>query len=130
LRYEVAICIQTGDIVWIYGPFPCGKWPDIKIFRWNLKLCLAPVEMVEADRGYKGNPSVHNSDNVVSRTDAKAKKLALARHETVNHRLKQWGCLRQTFRHDCHKHKDVFAGVAVITQLAFENGESPFQCRY
>lgn len=32
VRYEVAVCIQTGWIVWINGPYPCGAWPDIKIF--------------------------------------------------------------------------------------------------
>ncbi len=109
---------------------PCGEWPDIKIFRRNLKHRLADGEMVEADRGYKGDPRVRNSDNVVSRTDARAKTRARARHETVNRRLKQWGCLKQTFRHDRHKHKEVFAVVAVITQLAFDNGEGPFQCCY
>jgi hypothetical protein len=50
LRYEVAICIQTGDMVWINGPFMCGNPPDLKIFPWNLKHRLAPGEMVEADR--------------------------------------------------------------------------------
>ena len=31
LRYEVAICIKTGCIVWVIGPFPAGEWPDRKI---------------------------------------------------------------------------------------------------
>jgi len=34
LRYEIGICIVTGWIVWINGPFPCGPfpcgaWPDM-----------------------------------------------------------------------------------------------------
>jgi hypothetical protein len=33
LRYEIAICIQTGEPVWINGPFPCGSWPDLIIAR-------------------------------------------------------------------------------------------------
>ena len=33
LKYEIAVCIQTGDIVWANGPFKCGKWPDVKILR-------------------------------------------------------------------------------------------------
>jgi hypothetical protein len=130
LRYEVAICIQTGDIVWINGPFKPGKWTDLKIFRRNLKHHLAPQEMVEADKGYRGEEAVRTSDDVVSRADHKAKYRARARHETVNRRFKQWGCLKQVFRHDRCKHKDVFVAVAVITQLAFDNGEGPFQCRY
>jgi len=32
VRYEVGLCIRTGDIVWINGPFPCGQYPDITIF--------------------------------------------------------------------------------------------------
>jgi hypothetical protein len=86
--------------------------------------------MVEADISYRGEDKVRTSDDVVSRADDEAKKRASARHETVNGRLKQWGCLKQVFRHDRHKHKHVFAAVAVITQLAFDNGERPFQCRY
>ena len=33
IRYELALCIRTGDIVWAYGGFPCGEWPDLKLAR-------------------------------------------------------------------------------------------------
>lgn len=56
LRYEVAVSIVGGDIVHTNGPFPCGAWPDIKIFRSDLINKLAPGEMVEADNGYRGQP--------------------------------------------------------------------------
>ncbi len=52
LRYEVAISIQGGDIVWVHGPFPCGKYPDLKIFQAGLKDKLLPGENVIADSGY------------------------------------------------------------------------------
>ena len=32
LCYEVGVCIQTGLIVWIIGPFAVGKCNDITIF--------------------------------------------------------------------------------------------------
>ena len=32
LHYEVGVCIQTGLIVWINGPFAVGKSNDITIF--------------------------------------------------------------------------------------------------
>ena len=132
LRYEVAVCIQTGDIVWINGPFPCGWWPDIKIFRSRLIHMLAPGEKVEADEGYRGEPTkVRRPGTYYSRVDKQAKKRARARHETVNKRLKQWNCLKQKFRHhELSKHKKLFTAVAVITQLCFEAGERPFHCRY
>ena len=55
LRYEVGICIRTGHVVWLHGPFPCGKYPDLAIFNRSLANCLDEHEMVEADRGYKNS---------------------------------------------------------------------------
>lgn len=131
VRYELAVCIQTGDIVWMHGPFPCGSWPDIKIFRSKLKNKLLPNEMVEADLGYRGErETVRTPKDFVSLSDKKAKARARSRHETVNGRLKNWGCLKQCFRHNIGKHKMVFTAVAVITQLDFEHGAPPFQCNY
>jgi hypothetical protein len=55
LRYEVGIAIQTGHILWVNGPFPCGEYPDIKIFCLGLKKKLEYCkEKVEADDGYRG----------------------------------------------------------------------------
>jgi hypothetical protein len=131
LRYEVAVCIQTGDIVWIHGPFPCGAWPDLKIFRSALKQALAPGEKVEADNGYPGKRgTVRTANDYVSQVDKKAKQRARARHETVNRRLKQFNCLKAVYRHDQDKHWMVFTAVAVCTQLSFDYGEHPFQCEY
>ncbi len=54
LRYEVGLCILTGNIVWTSGPYECGLWPNIKIFRNGLKSCLEESKRVEADDGYIG----------------------------------------------------------------------------
>lgn len=54
LRYEIGVCILTGWIVWLMGPFPCGDWPDIVCFRYALKHMLDDGEWVEADDGYVG----------------------------------------------------------------------------
>ena len=39
LRYEIAIYIQTGWIVWVNGSISCGSFPD-KIFFISLKFGL------------------------------------------------------------------------------------------
>jgi len=52
LWYEIGICIQTGWIVWIHGPFPPGMWPDIKIARDAIHDELEPSEKYLADSGY------------------------------------------------------------------------------
>ena len=121
-RYEVAVCIQTCDIVWINGPFKCGTWADVKIFRRNLKQKLAPGEMVEADGGYKDD-KCRVPDDIVSRADARAKDRSRSRHETINGKLKRFGCLAQIWRHPREQHKSAFAAVAVIVQLGIVSGE-------
>ena len=53
IRYELALCIRTGDIVWAYGGFPCGEWPDLKLARDLFAvLGLREGEKAIADRGY------------------------------------------------------------------------------
>ena len=56
VRYEVGIYIQTGVIVWINGPFPCGEWPDLKIALSSLVHMFEEDECEIADNGYRGYP--------------------------------------------------------------------------
>ena len=129
VRYEVAVSIKCGDIVWIKGPLPCGEWPDIKMFRDALIHYLDENERVEADGGYIGEaPSHVKTPNMFTRNE---EKLAMQqhirnRHETVNKRFKQWGCIRQRFRHTTENHSACFRAVAVLTQLCIEFGEPLF----
>ena len=59
LRCEVCICILTGDVAWINGPFACGKHPDMTIFRTSLLSFLGEFERVEADNGHIGEAPRH-----------------------------------------------------------------------
>ena len=129
LRYEVGVGLQSGDICWVNGPFPCGSWSDLKIFKSKLANRLLPGEMVEADKGYP-HRKVRTPRNIVSQTDKRAKSKARARHETVNKRFKQWSCLTQNFRHELWKHRLCFEAVVVCTQLSFYHGEGPFPITY
>lgn len=131
LRYELAICILTGDIVWVIGPFPCGDWPDVSIFRFALKQLLEEHERVEADDGYVGEDpaNVKVPGSVVHNHDEKqlaVRSHVRLRHETANKRLKQFKCLKVVFRHDLDFHGDCFKACAVLTQLAIENGHPLF----
>lgn len=128
LRYEIGVCIQTGDIVWTHGPFPCGEWSDLRMFWSRLINRLLPGEMVEADKGHIGEPhKVRTPRDHVSQSDKRAKDRARSRHETVNRRLKQWGCLAETYRHACQTHKVLFAAAAVCTQVASRAASHPFR---
>lgn len=44
LRCEIALCVLTGDIVWINGPHQAGLCPDIETFRDELMMELLPNE--------------------------------------------------------------------------------------
>lgn len=131
-RYEVALCIQTGYIVWINGPFPCGFYPDITIFRLGLRRKLLQArEKAQADLGYRGEPNCIILPNKYD-SDAikKLKDDCRARHETVNNYFKRFECLRRMFRHDVSKHKAYFEAVAVLTQVAITNNEPLYQVQY
>ena len=130
LRYEVAVSLKQGDIVWINGPYEC-VWPDIKIFRDSLISFLDPFERVEADDGYVGEQPAKcktpggfasHSDNVAGELRNRIR----SRHETVNARLNYFGALKQLYRHSLLDHGAVFRAVAILCQLSFENGEPLF----
>jgi len=56
LRYVLGVDILVGNLVWIQGPYPAGKYSDIAIFNGVLTFFLEPGERVEADKGYSGYP--------------------------------------------------------------------------
>ena len=127
VRYEVGLSIQQGEIVWLNGPFPAGRFADVTIFRKGLKwLLLASNERAEADLGYRGEPFCVDlpEEGCFFRGEQqkKLKARVRSRHETVNSRLKNFACLSQPFKHRLSKHKYCFNAVAVITQVSIKYG--------
>lgn len=126
VRYEIGICIQTGWIVWVNGPFPCGRYPDLKIARLGLIPQLDDGEHYVADGGYRDQkgPSITPSGfNTVSERKG---RLFRARHETVNARLKIFNLFNTAFRHDVNKHGVCFHAAINMTQIALQSGEGLF----
>ena len=130
--YEIASCIQTGDIVWFNGPFNPGEMNDLNISRSGLKQKLLEASgKAEADAGYKGEPLViRHPDVFVSKSDLRAKSRSRIRHETINRCMKQFNCLSCIYRHKLEIHHLLFKAVIVITQILFDSGERPFQVKY
>ncbi len=50
-RYKLGVDILAGNLVWIQGPYPVGKYHNIKIFNSVLHHYLEPGECVEVDVG-------------------------------------------------------------------------------
>ena len=133
LRYEVALGIQSGDICWSNGPFPCGMYNDWTIFnKLGLRSYLEEHKRVEADNGYSaGDPEVcktprgclHPEENRYMRNRL------MARQETVNSRIKNFAILKQSYRHKLEDHGDVFRAILVIIQIGIEFCDEPlFSC--
>ena len=117
LRYEVALCIRTGDIVWVNGGLPCGEWPDLRLARNAFIDCLQPGEKALADAGYRNQQYFELANNNPQ------KQRILARHENVNARIKLFCCMKDRFRHALYLHPRFFNAVVNLTQLMIENGE-------
>ena len=124
LHYELGVDIITGNLVWIQGPYPAGKYTDVKIFNKALRNFLEPGKRVEADEGYRGHPDKikrpGNNSNPAENRGMQGR--ARARHETLNGQLNNWGILSQVFRHHIITHGDVFRACAVVTQLTVVQG--------
>ena len=60
-RYEVALCIKTGWICWLNGPYAPGIWNDQMIFGDALAYELEEGERVEADDGYEPHAVMHHN---------------------------------------------------------------------
>ena len=122
LRYEVVLCIKTGWIVSINGPFLCGSWPDLRIARSKLHMMLSHGEYYLADLGYRAAYTPVITKNDVSPTDKLRMNWLMARHEQVNRRFKAWGILGNVFNFEEKKHKPVFYAIASITQIEIMSG--------
>lgn len=125
VTYEMAVCIKTGDIVWIHGPFVASTH-DITMFRFRLKGMLAAGEKAMGDRGYAGDLKTITPNDATSCHHKRSMSALRGRHETVNRRFKTFGALQQRFRHDVNKHHLFFRAAAVLIQLGHSNGYSHY----
>lgn len=123
LRYEVAVSVNGGDIVWVAGPYPCGAYPDLRIYRDQLKRRLLPTEKVIADNGYRDPTALLQSE---AGEFESFHRMVRARHEGVNGRLKRFKILTTPFRHGRDLHAMCFYAVANVTNLTITFEEPLF----
>ena len=123
LKYEVATCTATGDIVHYLGPFR-GAVHNLTIFQFHLKRSLLPGERVIADRGYRGDRKIVTpyDYDCLSMQHKRAMSVLRSRHETMNGRLKIFGCMSQSWRHALSDHHRAFRACLCIAQLMHKYG--------
>lgn len=119
LRYEIGLNIKTGDIVWKFGGYPCGDFPDLKLARQSFVCSLMANEKTVADRGYNDANYfiLPNAVNSVRHNQI------MSRHETINKRIRQFKILKDTFRHNLDLHPQIFHAILNLTQLQILSGE-------
>ena len=123
LRYEIAVGIYNGYIVWVNGPFPAGEWPDSRIVQHAFIGYLCSDEIFLADRGYRGVPYAITPGGHPPQLERLISKLR-ARHETVNRKMKEYRCLGDLCRHTPEQHGTLFYAVANLVQLRIETSDA------
>jgi hypothetical protein len=129
VRYEVATCILTGDIVWFRGPLPCNM-SDREIFDLFLSEKLIPGEGVEADNGYTGRAQIFTPSVGKTRAAKKQKSQIRGQHENTNGLFKVFGAMKRWDNPNTAQHGVVARSVAVIVQLSFSVGEKLYDVPY
>ena len=134
VRYLITMCIQTGCLVHVDGPYPAGAWPDLHIAQNKLchLLCESQYEdeLACGDGGFQdgreffATPPGHNNEIERMRT------VARARHEMINRHFKQWSILHDVYCGKLNRHGTIFHAVANITQLVLQMQELTFGVDY
>lgn len=123
MRYEIGLNIRSGEIVWTNGGYPCGTYPDLKLAREAYTDSVDIGERTIADKAYRDSRYFI----LPNKQNKKLHKQIMARHETVNKRMKLFQILKQPFHHNLQKHPMVFRAVANLVQLKLKNGEPLFK---
>ena len=101
-------------------------------FRNALLPVLGDGERAEAGDGYRGEPRYAKHPKPAgSHPPMKEMQAEVrSRHEAINKRFKQWGCLKNMLRGNMLEHHKHFRFCCFITQLCIENGEPLFSVDY
>ena len=126
-KYEIAVSIRGGDIVWVSGPWPAGI-TDSTVFKTHLSRHLGDDEKAECDNGYLGLEKAVKPATGRTFLHKKQKSQARGRQENFNGRFKFFNALQNRFRHgDPTKHCVMFNCIAILVQLSQDHGERIYE---
>jgi hypothetical protein len=96
----------------------------LKIARKWLVKELLPGEKYVADGGYRDGGEYAETPTGLNNYGQAEKRLARARHETVNSRIKKFGVFTTKFRHATEKHGMCMYTVCNVIQIALQYTEN------
>ena len=102
--------------------------PDLVLARKCLLYNIDENERIFADKGYNDRKYFINPKQYqIGSVERNKIVCILARHETVNSRIKQFKILTESFRHNLSLHPICFHAIANIVQIQINSGETLFQ---
>ena len=129
LKYLVGVSVHEPKCVWIYGPSRGGEHDMTMMQKSGILKKVKKGKLVIVDRGFikkKEKDKLSWPNPMDSKEVNNFKSRARLRHETFNGRLKEFGILYETFRHDYGLHQFAFEAVVVIVQYQMDNGSPIF----
>lgn len=121
LRYEIAISVRTGFVVWINGPFR-GAACEKTIYTRGLAKKIKEGKLCISDGGYAGCDKVSMPNYREPKELRRFKTLIRTRHESFNGRVTGFRCLQETFQYAPTQHVICFEAVVVMLQYQIELG--------
>ena len=76
----MGVCIQTGEIVWVNGGYPCGSWSDLRIARDAIIYEAEDDERILADGGCNDGCEFFETPTGERNADQRMKAEARARY--------------------------------------------------
>lgn len=111
--------------MWAHGGLPCGEWSDLRLSRNAYINMVQEEEYTIADKGY--NDTQYFLFPTKDNTRTRKIRTILARHETINRRIKQFRVMGCRFRHQLHLHPRCFHAVINLIEITIENCEPLYQ---
>jgi len=130
LCYKVGVCIQTGWIVWINGPYALGDWSNLAITCYGVAHKLGPGEKYLADGGYSSQDRNVETPTGLKNHNQRMKARARACHKAINGLLKQYGILWECFCHNRNDHAVVFKAIVNLVQAKIMLEDATYQVAY
>lgn len=128
LDYQLCIAIRGKDfLVHCHGPVKASTH-DLTVWRDSGVEERVPFgKFGIGDSAYGSIECIAYKNPMDDPEVKKFKARALARHESYNKRLKNFGILDSTFRHDLEKHRMVVEGIMVVLQYSMRTDAPLFE---
>ncbi len=122
INAEIAIHLWTNQVVWAYCSGAAGVTNDLGVYKQKLQAMIPAGKKIIVDKGHrlKEDPALCTASSLDNPTVRDFKNRARTRHEKLNGMLKNYKCLKNTFRHTAGKFEKCFNAVVTLVQYELD----------